>query len=280
MPWIATGRRCAWQAGSLRPATVSAQETADEPRQTQHCRATGDRRSRRRREELTLSGSFTIEQGSRGGMLTIGATIEPGWHIYSITQPDGATQRTRLKPANRPISSCSARSMPDRAPQIKQHEYSRSTSKSTTASHLDRADRVCRRREAGVADDQGQRLAARSARDSCEDFTAEVAAKFAGFTEPPHARRISARPRQRAGGRLKGHIEPGRGRAGRQGQAGDHGHAESGLARVCLCAEDPDEVGANKPTLIHLNRCRRLDAFAGGRVGAKPQGRATTRTSR
>src|SRR5262245_24675324 len=49
-------------------------------------------------DKVTFFGSFTIQKGSRRGELTVAATIAPEWHIYSITQPKGGTQATRLEP--------------------------------------------------------------------------------------------------------------------------------------------------------------------------------------
>jgi thiol:disulfide interchange protein len=47
---------------------------------------------------VKLSGEFTVAPGSTAGQLSVTAKIDPGWHIYSITQaPDGPTI-TQIKP--------------------------------------------------------------------------------------------------------------------------------------------------------------------------------------
>src|SRR5687768_12739259 len=37
--------------------------------------------------KVSFSASYTIEKESRRGLVTVAVTIEPGWHIYSLTQP-------------------------------------------------------------------------------------------------------------------------------------------------------------------------------------------------
>lgn len=50
---------------------------------------------------VVASGQFTAGRDGRPGQLRITAKIEPGWHIYSITQAPGGPRRTqiRLKPS-------------------------------------------------------------------------------------------------------------------------------------------------------------------------------------
>ena len=44
-----------------------------------------------------FTGLFQVEQGSRDGRLSIQALMQPGWHVYSTTQPEGGPRRTVIK---------------------------------------------------------------------------------------------------------------------------------------------------------------------------------------
>jgi suppressor for copper-sensitivity B len=46
---------------------------------------------------VKVSAEFTADRENRSGKLFIKATIEPGWHIYSITQAPGGPRRTRIR---------------------------------------------------------------------------------------------------------------------------------------------------------------------------------------
>ncbi len=46
-----------------------------------------------------FSGSFRIEQGTRQGRLSIEAKIQPGRHMYSMTQPRGGPRPTVIEVA-------------------------------------------------------------------------------------------------------------------------------------------------------------------------------------
>ncbi|HEV3023747.1 MAG TPA: hypothetical protein VGX76_14835, partial [Pirellulales bacterium] len=48
-------------------------------------------------EAVSVSASFTADRGGLAGTLSIAATMGPGYHIYSITQPDGGPIRTKIK---------------------------------------------------------------------------------------------------------------------------------------------------------------------------------------
>ncbi len=45
---------------------------------------------------VQFSGFFQVEQGGRAGKLSIQAVMQPGWHVYSTTQPDGGPRRTEI----------------------------------------------------------------------------------------------------------------------------------------------------------------------------------------
>lgn len=47
---------------------------------------------------VTITARFTVTEGSRSGRLYITAEIEPGWHVYSLTQPAGGPIATKIEP--------------------------------------------------------------------------------------------------------------------------------------------------------------------------------------
>src|SRR4051812_351151 len=46
---------------------------------------------------VALSGSFMVEKGSRNGILTLTADIDPSWHVYGIDQPKGGPQKSEIQ---------------------------------------------------------------------------------------------------------------------------------------------------------------------------------------
>ena len=47
-------------------------------------------------EPVSLSAYFKVKPGSQQGKLYIEATIEPGWHLYSTTQPAGGPLKSKM----------------------------------------------------------------------------------------------------------------------------------------------------------------------------------------
>lgn len=47
--------------------------------------------------KVTFSAQYELETGSKNGRLTITATIEDGWHIFSVTQPAGGPKASKFK---------------------------------------------------------------------------------------------------------------------------------------------------------------------------------------
>lgn len=46
---------------------------------------------------VSVTAQFTVPDAGKPGRLFIEATMEPGWHIYSLTQPSGGPTTTRIK---------------------------------------------------------------------------------------------------------------------------------------------------------------------------------------
>jgi suppressor for copper-sensitivity B len=70
-------------------------------------------------QPLTLAGSFTVEKGSRRGVLTLSAVMDPGWHVYSLTQPKGGPQKSEIKVTEAPQFKRLGEFQPDHPPHVK-----------------------------------------------------------------------------------------------------------------------------------------------------------------
>lgn len=70
-------------------------------------------------EHVTFTGEYQIAKGSRDGKLSIKAEIEEGWHVYSVTQPDGGPERSVIKVASSADFELVGPFQPDAAPHIK-----------------------------------------------------------------------------------------------------------------------------------------------------------------
>src|SRR5687768_13678215 len=67
-------------------------------------------------KHLTLGGSFQVEKESRRGTLTLTADIDPGWHVYSLTQAPGGPQKSQIKVAESPSYKRAGEFQADKAP--------------------------------------------------------------------------------------------------------------------------------------------------------------------
>ena len=94
-------------------------------------------------KHIELFGSFTAQKGSRRGVLSIAATIDPGWHTYSVTQLPGATSPTRFMIKDTADYKLLGKFQADREPHIKRVEFYRVPSRRTLRlGHVVRADRI------------------------------------------------------------------------------------------------------------------------------------------
>ena len=53
-------------------------------------------------QHVQLNASFTANKATGHGTLTVSATIERDWHIYSLTQPVGGPGKSELKVTKSP----------------------------------------------------------------------------------------------------------------------------------------------------------------------------------
>jgi thiol:disulfide interchange protein len=67
---------------------------------------------------VAFSGSFRLRQGSREGLLSVRAEIDPGWHVYSLTQPPGGPLASKLQIVSPEVKAVGGFTS-DRAPHIR-----------------------------------------------------------------------------------------------------------------------------------------------------------------
>jgi len=221
-------------------------------------------------EKVTFFASFTLQKGTRKGVLTVAATIAPEWHIYSITQAEGGTQRTRLEPKLPEGVKLTGPFQADRAPAIKKYPYWQVNIEEhegavTWTAPLELSESV-----KPESLEIPIRCFAQVCKESCIDVDTNITVAFSGYTEPnktPGEYHPAANEAQVV---LKGYIEPAV-------------VAPGGKAKLIITAE-PNEGwhiypyavkdaggGANKPTLIHLNPLPSWTRSATA-ASAKPQG--------
>src|SRR4030095_1294980 len=66
-----------------------------------------------------FSASFKLTEGTRRGTLLVSADIEPGWHVYSITQPAGGPMATKIKVTESADFKVLGPFQPDHPPHVK-----------------------------------------------------------------------------------------------------------------------------------------------------------------
>ncbi len=74
-------------------------------------------------EKATFSAEYRIAEGTREGQVSITATMEPDWHLYSVTQLPGGPQTSVIKLASTEQAAITGEFMPDAPPHIKQYEF-------------------------------------------------------------------------------------------------------------------------------------------------------------
>lgn len=204
-------------------------------------------------KHLKLSASFTVQKGSQRGVLSVKAQIDPGWHVYSVDQLPGGPMPSKLKVADSAdFEVLSAKFLPDRAPHstkvevyrvpVEEHE-----GQVTWSAPIEIAASV-------KPDDLKINItySGQVCSDVCIPISEKLEATFAGFTAPPETPGEYRPDPAQAQVVITGHIEPA-------------AVAPSGKAKLVITAtpnpdwhiyayatKDPDQVGVNKPTLIHI----------------------------
>jgi thiol:disulfide interchange protein len=68
--------------------------------------------------QVEFSGFFQVQEGSRDGKLSVRAEINPGWHVYSITQPGGGPRPTTISVEPNPDCELRGEFQSDRDPYV------------------------------------------------------------------------------------------------------------------------------------------------------------------
>src|SRR5436190_23834635 len=207
---------------------------------------------------VNFAAFFEIDKESRKGTLTLSAIIDPGWHIYSLTQPDGGPGKSELKLAKTSDMVLLGTFQPDRPPHVKppeifpvnseEHEgvvnwsvpieLSEGVQPEALTIDLTYSGQVCKDGVGGMC---------------IPIFGQKVAAKFAGYIEKSATPGEYHSDPSQAQLVLKGHIEPAAVTRGGKAKLVITAIPNPGWHVYAYAAKDPDIVGANKPTLIYLS---------------------------
>ncbi|MDA1051647.1 MAG: thioredoxin family protein [Planctomycetota bacterium] len=74
-------------------------------------------------EKATFTAEYRVAEGTRNARLSVTATMEPTWHLYSVTQLPGGPQRSVIRLASTDQASITGEFKPDVAPHVKQYEF-------------------------------------------------------------------------------------------------------------------------------------------------------------
>lgn len=200
----------------------------------------------------TLSASFKVLEGKRRGTLSVKAEMEPGWHVYSITQPSGGPMATKLKVTEVAEFKLLGPFQPDSPPhvtppgdknpfKVNSEEHAEAV---TWSAPLELTEGV-KPEDLEIA----VQVIGQVCKESCLPLSEKLTAKFAGYEQPPaNLGEYRPDPKFEAEVVLSGHVEPA-------------AVAPGGKARLVITAKptpgwhvyayspiDPEQT--SKPTLI------------------------------
>lgn len=201
-------------------------------------------------EHVAFSAAFECAENTRQGTLSLTATIEQGWHIYSITQQKGGPLPSKIKVTETPEFKLLGPFVADRSP----HSKSLEIYKVPVEEHEGTVTWSAPIEIAKDVDPQSLVIGLTYSGQVCSDvcipiFNQKVEARFTGFTKSAETPG-EFKPNPRVV--FNGHLEPA-------------AVAPGGKARLVLTATpaegwhiyahsrlDADPKSANKPTLIVL----------------------------
>jgi thiol:disulfide interchange protein len=198
--------------------------------------------------DVEATAQFTLEKGTRKGVLSLTGTITPGWHIYSVTQQKGATRPTKIKVEESPAFKIVGPFQPDQAPHIKHEKIYRVPLEEhegtvTWTAPIELAEGVDPESLTIPVEIRGQ-----ICKQSCMDYDATAEATFAGYTAAA-AGEYRPDPRE-AEVVFRGHLEPAVVAPGGKAKLVITAEPTPGHHLYAYAIVDPDQVA--KPTLIHL----------------------------
>ena len=211
-------------------------------------------------KHVQLFGSFTVQKGSRRGILSVAATIDPGWHIYSISQLPGGASPSKITPEKSPSYELLGKFQPDREPKIKRVEVfpvplEEHEGAVTWTAPIQFAEGVDVEKLAIPIKYQGQVCGAPTPGGSevCIPLDEQINAEFSGFTEPPTTPGEYRPDPAQAQVVITGHIEPAAVAPGGKAKLVITATPNPEWHIYAYATQDPDKVGMNKPTLIYLS---------------------------
>ncbi|MEO8493973.1 MAG: cytochrome c biogenesis protein CcdA [Planctomycetota bacterium] len=74
-------------------------------------------------EKAEFAAEYRIAEGTRNGRLSVTATMEADWHVYSVTQLPGGPMRSVIKLDSRDQANVTGEFKPDVPPHVKQYEF-------------------------------------------------------------------------------------------------------------------------------------------------------------
>ena len=235
-------------------ATAAGQETPAEPRLKLNLQELGIAGLGGTAEPVTLSASFTVERGGRRGMLAVTAVIEPGWHVYSVTQKPGGPQRTTIDVSPSDSYKVVGAFAPDQPPHIRPPDVFKVESEE----HSDVVTWSAPIELSATAKPEALQIPVKVSgqvcKTSCMNMGGDLVATFKGYAEPSLTPGEYRPDPKEAEAWLAGHIEPAAVRPGGKAKLvitatptnGWHVYEEQPI--------DPDTIGGNKPTLIVVSR--------------------------
>lgn len=204
-------------------------------------------------KQLELAAWFTVEQGSRRGSLHLQAAMAPGWHVYSLTQPPGGAQASVIKVRQQESFRLTGPFQPDRPPRVKKVEVypvpvEEHEGKVVWSAPLELAEGV----DPGILEIELTYSGQVCSDQTCIPiFGEKVTARLKGYTEA--ASRGTYRPAaSEAQLTWEGYLEPQAIVPGGTVRLVLTARPEPGWHVYAYGAQDPDVVGANKPTLIYV----------------------------
>lgn len=206
-------------------------------------------------EHVSFSGSFQCQENSRKGTLSLTAQIEPGWHVYSVTQQKGGPMASKIKVAESPDFKVLGPFQPDRSPHVKNIEIY----KVPVEEHEGQVIWSAPIELAQGVKPESLTINLSYSGQVCSDvciplFNQKVEAKFAGYTAAPATPGEYRPDPGRAHVIFQGHLEPAAVAPGGKAKLVLTATPTDGWHVYAYSATDGDQVGANKPTLIVLSK--------------------------
>lgn len=74
-------------------------------------------------DKAQFTAEYQVAEGTRDGRLSVTAMMQPTWHVYSVTQLPGATQRSVITLASQDQAKLTGEFQPDAAPHVKMYDF-------------------------------------------------------------------------------------------------------------------------------------------------------------